>query len=120
MTHPELNLVVIRSANLDVAAKFYAALGINLTRECHGSGPQHLAGQLGDVVFEIYPQSRAGESVEARIGFRVRSVSETVKAVLAAGGSVASQPKDSPWGYRAVVVDPDGHKIELVEAPAGG
>ncbi|HEX4592104.1 MAG TPA: VOC family protein [Gemmataceae bacterium] len=120
MLETSLNLVVIRSTDLDRAARFYSALGINLTREHHGSGPEHLAGQLGAIVFEVYPQSRAGESAEARIGFRVGSVSGTVKAVLAAGGSVASQPKDSPWGYRAVVVDPDGHKIELVEAPAGG
>ncbi|MEO0934126.1 MAG: VOC family protein [Cyanobacteria bacterium J06641_2] len=28
---------------------------------------------------------------------------------------ILSPPKDSPWGRRAVILDPDGHKIELVD-----
>jgi predicted enzyme related to lactoylglutathione lyase len=28
---------------------------------------------------------------------------------------VISAPKDSDWGRRAVVADPDGHRIELLE-----
>jgi predicted lactoylglutathione lyase len=31
-----------------------------------------------------------------------------------AGGIVISEPKPGRWGYRAVVADLDGHKIELV------
>jgi hypothetical protein len=57
---PPLNLVVIRSADLERAAHFYAALGTRLTRERHGSGPGHLAGQVGPVVFEVYPAAEVG------------------------------------------------------------
>jgi predicted enzyme related to lactoylglutathione lyase len=31
------------------------------------------------------------------------------------GITVISPPKNSPWGWRAVVTDPDGHKVELTE-----
>jgi len=115
MAGTALNLVVIRSADLDRAARFYEALGVRLSRERHGSGPEHLAGSAGAVTLEIYPRGNAGETLGTRIGFRVASVAAAITAVQAVGGSVASPPHDSPWGLRAVVVDPDGHRVELVE-----
>ena len=30
-------------------------------------------------------------------------------------GAVLSPPKDSEWGRRAVVTDPDGHRVELLQ-----
>jgi lactoylglutathione lyase len=115
MSEAELNLVVIRSADFDRSGRFYAALGIRLSRERHGSGPEHLAGQVGASVFEIYPLGERGNTVGARLGFRVPSVAGSVAAVQEIGGSVVSQPRVSPWGLRAVVTDPDVHRIELVE-----
>jgi predicted enzyme related to lactoylglutathione lyase len=39
-----------------------------------------------------------------------------------AGATVVSEPRDSPWGRRAVVDDPEGQRVELVsvvdEAPS--
>lgn len=40
---PLLNLVVIRSVDLDRAEKFYNALGLLFERHSHGIGPEHLA-----------------------------------------------------------------------------
>ena len=48
MVNAALNLVVIRASDLERAARFYAALGIRLSRERHGSGPEHLADQATD------------------------------------------------------------------------
>jgi catechol 2,3-dioxygenase-like lactoylglutathione lyase family enzyme len=48
-----MNLVVIRSADLERSLRFYKALGIVLLRERHGSGPEHLAATIGTVVLEI-------------------------------------------------------------------
>jgi catechol 2,3-dioxygenase-like lactoylglutathione lyase family enzyme len=110
-----LNLVVIRSADLERAARFYAALGVEFVRERHGGGPEHLAARLGPVVFEVYPQGDGPSSLGVRLGFRVGSVAEAVEAARAAGGAVVSEPRPSPWGVRAVVADPDAHRIELLE-----
>jgi lactoylglutathione lyase len=108
------NLVVIRSRDLERADKFYSALGLTLKRHSHGSGPEHLASQHAGQVFEIYPLDKDGLSTTAaRIGFSVPSVDDTYSALLAAGGKEVSAPKLSPWGRRAVVSDPDGHRIEL-------
>lgn len=108
------NLIVIRSRDLDRAAEFYAALGLSLKRHSHGSGPLHLASENAGQVFEIYPLGENGESTSAaRIGFSVPSVDEAYSALLSAGGKEVSAPKLSPWGRRAVICDPDGHRIEL-------
>src|SRR5205085_3796765 len=103
MTDVALNLVVLRSADLDRAASFYGLLGLTFVRERHGSGPEHLACQLGSVALELYPQADSTSTAATRVGFRVSSVAAAVAAVRDAGAVVLSPPKDSPWGCRAVL-----------------
>ena len=110
-----LNLVVIRSADLERASRFYAALGIACTRERHGGGPEHLAARLGSVIFEVYSQGDGSSSLGVRLGFRVASVAGAVEAALSAGGAVVTAGRRTEWGFLAVVADPDGHRIELTE-----
>jgi lactoylglutathione lyase len=65
-------------------------------------------------VFELYPLGdEAAVTSATRVGFAVPSVDATYAAVLVAGGTSVSPPKDSPWGRRAVVADPEGHRVEL-------
>lgn len=112
----ELNLVVLRSADMERAAQFYQVLGLEFTQHQHGKGPEHYAAELGPLVFEIYPLPADGNSTTGtRIGFRVASVDEAVAALELAGGRIVSPAKDSPWGRRAVLDDLDGHRVELTE-----
>jgi hypothetical protein len=111
-----LNLGVIRSADLERSARFYAILGLTFTRHRHGNGPEHLTSELGALVFEIYPRLGEGDSTAStRIGFRVHSIDDVVKRLQEIGIVLVSPAKDSPWGRRAVVDDFDGHRAELVE-----
>jgi len=114
MTNTQINLVVIRSADLDRAAEFYSLLGLDFTKHSHGTGPQHYACELAGLVFEIYPIQKDGDTTTGtRIGFRVDSVDVATKQLEEAGAKVISSPKESPWGRRAVLADLDGHRIEL-------
>jgi len=118
---PLLNLVVIRSADLDRAEDFYRVLGLCFERHRHGSGPEHLAAQpfAGGYVFEIYPaNAKSGSTAGVRIGFSVDAVDPYLDLLVEAGGTIIQAPADSEWGRRAVVADPDGHRVELV-APLG-
>lgn len=115
MGNVSLNLVVLRSADIEQAVTFYTLLGLEFVKEQHGTGPEHLACDLGSVVFEIYPAAGKPQDSLTRIGFSVSSVAETVDAVRNSGGVVLAPPKDGRWGMRAVVADPDGHRVELVE-----
>jgi predicted enzyme related to lactoylglutathione lyase len=72
-------------------------------------------------VFELYPHSEDGpSSLGTRVGFSVSSVNDVIKALCDYPTAVFSQPKDSEWGRRAIVADPDGHRIELLERAPGG
>ena len=113
---PALNLVVLRSADLERAATFYECLGLQFTRHRHGGGPEHLSAELGGSVFELYPLSPNGAStLGTRIGFSLPSLESVITTLSADPSSIISPPQDSPWGRRAIVADPDGHRIELVQ-----
>lgn len=113
---PALSLVVLRSTDLERAEHFYGAIGLRFVKHAHGNGPEHLSSEGPGPVFEIYPSSEAAADTKGvRIGFEVSSVDSTINAVLQVGGTLRSSPKASPWGRRAVVTDPDGHVVELVE-----
>ena len=112
-----LNLVVLRSTGLERARGFYECLGLQFARHRHGSGPEHLSAELGGCIFELYPQPTGSTStLGTRIGFSVPSLDAIISALSDFPAAIISPPQDSPWGRRAVVVDPDGHRIELVQA----
>ena len=65
---------------------------------------------------ELYPLSKDGLStLGTRIGFNVPSIDSVISALIDYPEAVISPPKDSPWGRRSVVADPDGHRIELIQ-----
>ena len=111
---PSLSLIVLRVADLERSVAFYETLGLAFVRHRHGDGPEHHSATLpGGAVFELYPQKPgAPSSAGARVGFRIADVDATAAALPDA---VLSPPRDSPWGRRAVLADPDGHRVELTE-----
>jgi lactoylglutathione lyase len=115
-----LNLIVLRSSDIDRAVGFYRAIGLLFTRHAHGSGPEHYSSEISGLVFEIYPQTpKSLPTVGTRIGFRVDSVDETVAVLSRLGAAVITAPADSEWGRRAVVQDSDGHIVELLTPKTG-
>jgi hypothetical protein len=121
MPPPRLNLLVLRVADLDRAAAFYRLLGFEFVKHAHGRGPEHYATETNGFVFELYPATaEQPASSSTRIGFAVQDVDETAARLGAAtGAKLVSASKDSEWGRRAVVADPDGHSIELTAISIG-
>jgi predicted enzyme related to lactoylglutathione lyase len=115
MPNALLNLIVLRSADLALAAQFYGKLGINFTRERHGAGPEHLTCRLGTLVLEIYPRTATMVTAGVRLGFQVPDLDAAVAALEEVGADLLASPADSPWGRRAIVADLDGHRLELTE-----
>lgn len=118
--NPRLNLVVLRAAGPEMLAGFYSELGLVFELHRHGAGPEHFASEDGGVVFEIYPASqKSPPTAGLRLGFEVGDVREMTNRLVEAGATVISGPTDSPWGMRAVVQDPEGHKLELTQGDGG-
>jgi lactoylglutathione lyase len=109
------NLTVIRCADPDVSAAFYRLIGLEFEKHRHGAGPEHHAASDGSWAFELYPASaRFPACSSTRIGFAVESCDEVVERLQRAGFEMEVAPAESDWGRRAVAVDPDGHRVELV------
>ena len=91
----KLNLIVIRSTNIENSITFYQNLGLNFNKEHHGSGPEHYASELGNLVFEIYPIQSKVIDVTTRIGFNVDDIDEIVERVQIRGDTIISELTDS-------------------------
>lgn len=114
---PTLSLLVLRSAVPERLAAFYAHLGVTFEKHRHGSGPVHFSATLNGLVFEIYPLTEGEAGPRGlRIGFAVEDVAGMFATWVEAGGAAVVPPKMSEWGLRAVLDDPEGHRIELTQA----
>lgn len=116
MSVVELKLVVLRVPDLERAVAFYACLGLTFDQHAHGQGPMHYAAELGGLVFELYPQASSESSTKhVRLGFQVPDASRVLPLLEQAGGKLVSALQPSPWGPRAVIDDPFGHRIEVTQ-----
>lgn len=110
----KLNLLVLRTSRLEDTRTFYSALGARFEKERHGNGPDHYAATLADdFVLEIYPSvDGVIPDPGLRLGVTVDNIAEALRAI---GQSVA--PRQTQWGLRALVRDPDGRTVELLQSP---
>lgn len=111
-----LNLLVLKVKDIELTTQFYAALGIQFQAEQHGTGPVHYSALLDDTVLEIYPaNSEQDVTTHIRLGFTVQHMGETLDKLKSLNIQIKVAPKQTPWGFRAVVINHDGHVIELTE-----
>jgi lactoylglutathione lyase len=110
-----LKLLVLKTRQVEQLRLFYETLGIGLTEEQHGKGPMHFAGQVGDVVIEVYPLTDESTPVDAsiRLGFAVDNLAEVVQKLQSIGSEIVTPPRETAWGVQAVVHDPDGRAVQL-------
>lgn len=112
---PRLNLIVLRSPDIERAATFYRMLGLRFMKHSHGSGPEHFSAEVDGVVFELYPMTEDQPAcTSVRVGFKVDDVDALLPPLVQVGAVVVSPPRDGEWGRRAVVRDLDGHTVELL------
>ena len=131
-----LNLIVLRSRDLDRSRRFYEALGLRFQPMDYGHGASGMNGPVppdAPLVLNAKTEGvpppttyleinewRSDEPIPRhQIGFFVESVDDAIAAVVKAGGELLTAAADWPYGRRAAVADPDGHRIELSEAPLG-
>jgi catechol 2,3-dioxygenase-like lactoylglutathione lyase family enzyme len=116
MDAPSLKLIVLKTNNVESLRAFYTRLGFRFVEEQHGKGPLHFSAPLGDGILEIYPlPDGALADTTTRLGFAVSGV-DSINASLIETEYGVSKPKQTEWGLRAVVRDPDGRTVELYEA----
>jgi len=131
-----LNLLVLRTHDIERSRRFYEGIGLKFQFFEYGHGARSMHGPVPpdaplvlDVkregippphtYIEIHTLSADEPIPRQQIGFFVGSVDAAVKAAVEAGGTVLTKPAKWPYGWRAAVADPDGHRVELSEDPIG-
>ena len=117
MADPSLRLLVLKTHDVLGVVAFYQTLGFTFTEEKHGKGPLHHSSPLGGGIIEVYPLP-ADHLVDSttRLGFAVTDPDSVVATAESVGGRVVKAGQDTPWGYMAIVTDPDGRTVELYQA----
>ncbi len=118
MSGPALKLLVLKSGQLDRLREFYGRLGLAFTDERHGGGPLHYSAPVGEFVLELYPlpEGISLPDTTTRLGFTVNNLDTVLESLRGLGTLISSPARQTEWGYRAVVRDPDGRTVELYQA----
>lgn len=126
---PRLNLVTLGVADLARSRRFYeAGLGWKASSASQG---EIVFYQLGAIVLALYPRRSLAEDAAVLpegSGFRGVTLAQNVRdkaqvaaglrAVEAAGGTIAKPAQDAPWGgHSGYFADPDGHLWEIAWNP---
>jgi predicted enzyme related to lactoylglutathione lyase len=98
-------------------AAFYKALGVWLEPRPDGREVGEIDGIRVAVVEGRQDEASPGPAVPgtSMIGLRVSSVDEAILAAHQAGGAVLRPTEALDWGRRAVLTDPDGRPVEVVD-----
>jgi lactoylglutathione lyase len=112
----QLNLLVIKTHQLDEIKAQYELLGFDFIYHNHGKGPFHYSAELGDLVFEIYPlpKNRLIADDTTRLGFSIQDVKTKITELKNTNWKICSNVSETKWRTRAVIQDLDGRKIELI------
>ncbi|MEW4560973.1 VOC family protein [Bremerella sp. JC770] len=115
-SNARLNLIVLRSSDPNAAVRFYQTLGLTFVEEQHEQGPIHWACESSDFVMEIYP-AKSPDQVEpgTSVGLLVSNIEDKVRRLRAMETTIVREPRPFAWGTQAIVRDPDGRSVIVVE-----
>lgn len=110
-----LTLLVIRTPDIHVLHAFYERLGFQFDYHQHGPSPYHYSALIGNTVLELYPLAKGQVKADSylRLGFELEHFDEVITALKQEAVPFISEPRQTDFGFMAVVMDPDGRKIEL-------
>ncbi|MFK7936296.1 MAG: VOC family protein [Saprospiraceae bacterium] len=113
----QLNLLVIRTNQPKELAEFYNIFQLEFEYHRHGKGAWHYSTKIENIVFEIYPLLKSQKIADRslRLGFEVKELDNLIEQLRKKNIEIVSKPKQTEWGYVAIIKDLDGRKIELTE-----
>lgn len=116
-----MNLIVIRTDKPKKLSEFYEQIGMKFEYHQHGKGIWHYSTEIGEAVFEIYPlmKDQKNPDKSLRLGFMIENLDEIIEKLKKKNVEIIREPKESEWGYFAIIKDLDGRKIELKNEPTG-
>lgn len=111
----QLNLLVLRTTQLERLKEQYEAIGLDFEYHRHGKGPFHYSAYVGGCVLEIYPLKKEQEEADAnlRLGFALENLKDYLAKMEAAGWK--DIPNSVSESIKKIVLrDLDGRKVEFL------
>ena len=97
---------------------FYQIVGFHFSATKVDKGSEMHRAQHNGVEFTLYANKNAevSRAPSLQLGFKVSNLTETVEKIKAIPNAMCIlDPTQMPDGFKAIVLDPDGHAIELCE-----
>ncbi|QDW26600.1 glyoxalase/bleomycin resistance/extradiol dioxygenase family protein [Pedobacter sp. KBS0701] len=111
----DIRLLVLRTGDTKLLADFYSLLGIQFEYHKHNNSPYHYSATIGVTVLEIYPLAK--NQIEAdrnlRLGFGIENFDQVMITLKTLQVDFSQEPTQTEFGFMAIIIDPDGRKIEL-------
>lgn len=97
---------------------FYRIIGFQFKAVKVDKGSEVYRASHGGVEFSLYSIKSAQKSQipSLQLGFRITDLEKSVAQLNQVNGAMCIlDPTEMPDGKKAIILDPDGHSIELVE-----
>lgn len=115
----KLTSITLNTGHLEAMLNFYQILGIDFTETRVDKGSQVCRALIEGCEFSIYSAKSMEKSNTPilQISFLVSQLDEKVRQLCEVPGVICiMDPTPLTDGKKAIVLDPDGHSIELKEA----
>lgn len=112
-----IRLLVLRTGDTKQLAEFYSLFGFTFEYHKHCNSPYHYSATISQTVLEIYSLAKGQTEADKnlRLGFGIENFDAIIEQLKTLQVSFSMGPTQTDFGFMAVVVDPDGRKIELCE-----
>ena len=111
----DIRLLVLRTSNTKLLADFYSLFGLQFEYHKHDSSPYHYSATIKGTILEIYPLAK--NQIEAdknlRLGFGIENFEKVMYELNILQTGFVQEPTQTAFGFMAIIIDPDGRKIEL-------
>jgi predicted enzyme related to lactoylglutathione lyase len=112
----KLELVMVVVSDMERSLRFYRdVLGLGVEHE----SPHWSQLDAGTISIGLHPGAEerpAPDESPVQLAFYVEDAEQAVGELRSAGAEVAQEPVEEPFGgYLAVIRDPDGHAIQLLQ-----
>ncbi|XGC79732.1 VOC family protein [Bdellovibrio bacteriovorus] len=110
--------ITITTPQLEPMLGFYRLIGFQFTASKVDKGTEVFRATHNGVEFSLYSTNNPLRSKipSLQLGFKITDLIRTVEELTKIPGAMCIlDPTEMPDGKKAIVLDPDGHSIELTE-----
>lgn len=112
-----ISSITFNTARLQDMLRFYRILGIHFTPQTVEKGGEFYRAQLGSIEFNLHPQTDIERSVIPGFhwALQVANLEQILGELKSLGADVLLTPATFTNGEKAIVLDPEGRALELIQ-----